>query len=371
MLVEKVSVKNFKLFGDFSVEGLRQFTLLGGDNNCGKTALLEAILLCAHRKRSAYPVQTALRENRTKDEAFADMFRHRDIGSAFAIACQGNGTELAAEGKILTETRDEYDEPRIGDLPPKGFDPDKPMSIGTVQVKRLQIDYRENGDCGGMLFKLGPDYPYLTAAPVGRFRESPRFVHMRVDGGLARRSGVFAKDPDNLSALDNFGKKPEILDALKIISPAVRDAVVGSEHGKSGIWVEIEGTANKIPAAFLGAGVQKFLSLMLVLLLGNGGLFLLDEITTGWHHARLAELWKMIFRVCEERGHQIIATTHSREGIAAFAQAAKDEGAQDDACYIRLDSVEWESDPRRRIKPSSYSGELLWFATHEMETEVR
>ena len=47
-MFEKVRVKNFKCFDDLTVEDLGTITLVVGDNNVGKTALLEALwLACA------------------------------------------------------------------------------------------------------------------------------------------------------------------------------------------------------------------------------------------------------------------------------------------------------------------------------------
>ena len=72
-----------------------------------------------------------------------------------------------------------------------------------------------------------------------------------------------------------------------------------------------------------------------------------------WHHSHLADLWRVIFRVCKERNHQIIATTHSDEGVTAFVQAAEAEKAEDECCYIRLDPAQ-----KRRSAGESQRGLL-------------
>ena len=102
-----------------------------------------------------------------------------------------------------------------------------------------------------------------------------------------------------------------------------------------------------------GAGAQKILSLALVLNSHENGLFLLDEITVGWHHSHLTDLWRLIFRVCKERNHQIIATTHSDEGVTAFVQAAEAEKAEDECCYVRLDPP-YKGDPPGKVNAVYY-----------------
>ena len=42
-----LSIKNFRCFSDFTIEPLERVNLIAGENNSGKTALLEAVFLVA------------------------------------------------------------------------------------------------------------------------------------------------------------------------------------------------------------------------------------------------------------------------------------------------------------------------------------
>ena len=107
MLIEKVTVRNFKILGDFAVEGLRPVTLLGGKNGCGKSSLLESILLCTHRKRSAYPIQIALRGKRPENRAVVELFHNLNIGEEFSVVCEGD-VNFAAIGNIGADWEDSF-----------------------------------------------------------------------------------------------------------------------------------------------------------------------------------------------------------------------------------------------------------------------
>ena len=377
MLVESVSVKNFKLLGDFSVGGLRQFTLVGGDNGVGKTTLLEAILLCfsgqMHGQQVSQEMAQAILPMRdirlAHPTTVGNLFHGRNVANKIGVECHVDKVAYRAEGEFIHDSPDgkaqiSLDKPEQGgDGTPSAskrnfmrvsfFTDDAPQGRATLSFNQ------QSGGRAPSLGVLSNDIHAIEKFGVAMFMNG--FLNSNPDS-----------DAENLSHILIEGEENAAVDAMKIIVPQLRQiALVKVNNHRSHIFVQLGNDRKKIPAIFLGGGACKLLSLVLFLHSTHNVCFLLDEVTVGWHHSHLIDLWRMIFRVCREHNHQVIATTHSREGIGAFAQAAKDEDCQDDACYIRLDNVEWETDPKRKIKPSSYSGEKLRYAVHEMETEVR
>lgn len=363
MLIEKVTVRNFKILHNFTVEGLRPVTLLGGKNGCGKTSLLEAVLLCMHRKKSVYPFQIALRDKRPESRAIVELFHNLNTDGEFSVVCGGKNAECAAIGNIGEEWEDAFAPPRIADAG-AGF------PIGTAQVKLLTVDYKEDGRLRGVeVFRIKQNPPYVGVTFLEdedsvRFHVSGDFIHYRPDGGLL---GMFGADADTLSALEleQPDAKPQVVEVLRIAAPHVRDIALTKD--KQDIVAVLEGGI-VISAASLGAGARKLLSLALILHRWRDGLFLLDELTVGWHHSVLVDTWRMIFRVCKDCRHQVIATTHSDDAITAFVEAAELEKCQSDACYVRLDRK--NKDGHIRVRPAVYDYEHL-DAAREMELEIR
>ena len=370
MLVESVSVKNFKLLGDFSVGGLRQFTLVGGDNGVGKTTLLEAVKLCFSwnewEQSKVPPLLEPLRSaSIMNDGAFARLFHGGNPDAPITAQCVANNTSYSVKAELSRALPTASGAGTFADVGKIGgggdIRPIEPMRVGYSMGSESHGPFiLAVGDEG---FKF--DRPKEKSAVLLPFQ----IVAYILNGGLGMDRP--AEDADCLTNLEDRGGKEVVLETLQSVVPQASDIAVRSIRKSPLVGVQMQGTQAKRPSVLCGTGTQKILSLALMLGGHENSLFLVDEVTVGWHHSHLVDLWRMIFRICKERSHQIIATTHSREGIAAFAQAAKAEGSMDDSCYIRLDEVEWETDPKRKIKPSSYSGEKLWYAVHEMETEVR
>jgi AAA15 family ATPase/GTPase len=90
-----------------------------------------------------------------------------------------------------------------------------------------------------------------------------------------------------------------------------------------------------LPIRAMGDGINKLLHYLAVMIANPGGIFLFDEIETGFHYSFYPKLWEIISTVAQNTKSQVIATTHSYECIES---AVKGTSKVDPSLltYVRL-----------------------------------
>src|SRR4030081_3116724 len=67
-MLKSLSIKNFRLFRNLKVDSLNRVNLIAGENNTGKTAVLEAIYLLLGDSKSFTAFASAFRSNQGADD---------------------------------------------------------------------------------------------------------------------------------------------------------------------------------------------------------------------------------------------------------------------------------------------------------------
>jgi hypothetical protein len=175
------------------------------------------------------------------------------------------------------------------------------------------------------------------------------------------------EDPNAISEwfgkLELSGKKKQLVDALQLMENRISDLFTIVSGGIGYIYANTA-TGMKMPLRVMGEGMNKLLSVALIMLANPGSILLLDEVENGFHYSFHEKFWELIFKLSAETNCQVFATTHSYECIdGAIAAAAKNHNG-DNLSYIRLGEKDGE------IFPHIFSKESLDFAL-KSEMEVR
>ncbi|WP_428275847.1 AAA family ATPase [Candidatus Palauibacter sp.] len=119
----------------------------------------------------------------------------------------------------------------------------------------------------------------------------------------------------------------KVVDALRLVVDGVESADVVAEHTgrqrpRDRVIVRLKGDPAPVPLKHLGDGAVRVFGVALALANSRNGFLLIDEVENGIHHSVQKRFWRMVLETAEANNVQVLATTHSRDCVEGFAQAA-------------------------------------------------
>jgi predicted ATPase len=347
LILDSLEIRQFRTFQQLKIERLGRVNLIVGQNNVGKSCLLEALWLYARQGSPALIIQLLA----ARDESSSPSARN----------------VIDLEDQVLAIKHLFYGRYNIQDQP-------EPIQIGSLGSKNgmlsitvgwygIQVDKEGNRE----LLPLKPqeydtvDNPILgLAVQIGK---QPKVIH-RLDRFFDYRWSVrLSEEPINIRCIftsanglnpDEIGQlwdsialtdlqEDIVLPSLRLITPKVEGIALvdnplfkRSRRDRERIpIVKISGLNEPIPLRSQGEGMNRIFGLALALANAREGLLLIDEIESGLHYSVQPDLWRLIFEAAHRLNVQVFATTHSWDCIDAFREAAQ-EHQQDEGLIISL-----------------------------------
>jgi AAA15 family ATPase/GTPase len=334
-------VENFKKFESLEVNDIGQFNLIVGDNNVGKTCLLEALLFDENNLKWASNLHQTLylrginftpKHYNLKDIEFPKIsyFNYilKNVNERLNITFKSKliSNTLSIEYQTSKQLKKEDYKNRIDNFDfqnlehwLKFFKNDK-----FIELQFLYQDSLEDS--------LDLYWPFINFN-LSYSNDLEDFIRT-----LDKKRN---EDDQKISDL-SFDHKIELIKILnKIFNIEIVDYSRKSFGDNGMISIATKDNTNYIPITQFGDGFNKIfryiVEIMYVKEIG-GDKLMIDEIDTGIHHSKLKDFWINIFKVCKELDVQLFATTHSKECSEAFVEAAKslDQKIQSEIRLIEL-----------------------------------
>lgn len=312
------------------MEGLGRVNLLVGPNNCGKTSLLEAILLLASPldpcllgvrclRRGAVSAPAGDGNLNAARIALRHLFCGHQIqaGSSFEVAGRWAGAPQQLFAHITKQPGPSTQAPTVPTeawLTVRRSGPGPSTPAGQPAPSESES------------IPLTKSFEWPFSDWAERQRVSTVRPTMSLGTASASRNGVIAA----LSAIQLNPEEALVLDILRLIEPKLEGItavptpeIPGLAQDRGGVFVKLQGQRERVPIASLGEGTWRLLGLALALVDAKGSVLLVDEIDIGLHYSVQAQMWRMVKLAAEQLDVQVFATTHSRDCIHALAQLAR------------------------------------------------
>ncbi len=337
--IKNIEIKNFKLFKDFKAEGFGRVNLIGGKNNVGKTAFMEACFIIDNfnsfylnnhkeidgmRERLYFEIIKSLiviQMNR-----FGNNFILQWVLNNYNLHTFSN-FEIEIEKNIKLVAEDYFIRPEVFLIKSwwnyGGFN-----LLGHRKNKYFNIIKEEN-----------------SLPKIDIFN----FVSMCNNNQITLRKLLSKIKKENKNDLIN-NYLEELFDIERI--DMTEDEI---------ILFKDEETIN---ISEYGDGIKNFINIVMTILYYKNSVIFIDEIENGIHYSNYDRLWKIILTISKEQNVQVFATTHSKECIESYARVAK-ELEDKDITFFKLGRNQ-----QNELKGMVYPYD--WFIDSiEQEEEVR
>ncbi len=343
------TIENFRLFDMLTVEPLARVNLIAGDNNGGKTALLEALWL--HSGPNMPELCLRLSGFRgipgpNPRRLWHDVFYNFDAERKIVLLAKGTWGDAERTLKVFSRIADNTVVTLASEnMPSVPFWSSQENDFSVASTSEIVFEYtdqhKNNFVSVGRWVRtelapvaLLPNLPQIAgegmASQQAAMPERPPAVFL----SARQRSGP-EEDVVRFGEAELAGYSDQIVDCLKQVDPRIKRLTTISAPPSPMLYADV-GLSRPVPMGFLGDGIGRLLSVVLAFHSARDGTILIDEIENGIHHSRLTGVWKHIGWLSREFNVQVFATTHSYECIVAANKAFKSIEMRDELAYVRL-----------------------------------
>ncbi len=321
-MLTKLHIQSFRGLQDFHLEDLRPINVLVGENNSGKTSVLEAMM--------AFLAPGSLR-------TWSYLLYARDP--------DGDISNLGRLASWLFPVvgRDSMDERRDISIDGVWFGDSEKLTMNYRKDEEMMEAGRRRNQEGGWdevltsvsIAKVSASFFSSEGEKSGELRFIPRtrerrvFEPIKVEGGIERmprRPVEYVKphahrsrgySANSISEAVRRGLKEVLLGFLQIFDSEISEIDVIED---STVIIQHR-TLGPLPLHAFGDGLRKALVVAGHAFRVPGGVLLVDEAESALHVTCQRDFFTALFKLCESLQVQVFLTTHSLDAVDGIIQA--------------------------------------------------
>ncbi|PDW13066.1 AAA family ATPase [Helicobacter pylori] len=358
-MIQSVRIKNFKNFKNTQIDGFTKLNIITGQNNAGKSNLLEALYYLVgksmHPCTNVLEIYDNIRKEPLTSELKSLMFYGLDTEKKIQITTTlDNNQTLDLQIKFIANEKQKVIESQI-----------IPTVEHAQEFSRLNFTLKKNNE------EIYNDH--LNIAKVPNFPPIPN------QSGYNRQFKNF--DPNQLQKLLPFEsatiipsdvayRQAHMIQAVsKICSNNQLEKELNerlNQFDKSiqairfsankQLKLKVKNIKEKVPLSVFGDGLKKYLHIVSAFMADNAKTIYIDEVENGLHFSRMRLLLRCVIDFINDNKDgnlQVFMTTHNQEFIEILDQVIREK---DFAHQTKLFCLEQYDD---LIVAESYYGENL------------
>ena len=340
-MINYISIENFRCFQQSTFKNFSNINLIGGLNNSGKSALLEAILLLLSPQLETITLLNKYRneivtKKNTFDKTWDYLFFNANKSQPIKLSTTSNLYHHEYCLAIRKSENDQFNNVAFYEKLKNSNEKNLEQALKDFELFTLKQNIIHSLDLYITDNELEDSFiGSFSFTDSGRLTmlETPTYLFNQV----AYRPAKQIISPSQLSKLLDItidkGYLNDIIQTIKIIDYSIIDIRVIENK-----VLLSRDKVSYLPISLFGDAITSTLFMILTLFsLDENGFLLIDEVENGIHHSKHLNFIKHISALALRRNIQIFMTTHSSEFIKSFNEySLEDKTLSDKLCYTEL-----------------------------------
>lgn len=340
-------IENFKKFESLEVNDIGQFNLIVGDNNVGKTCLLEALLLNTSIKENLGLFNTLLkvRNPQFQSPKMSKENSHFNADYNLFTICSNNREKPF---RLLLKKNDsslnfEYRVENIyGKLKDQHNTELKNFAKNVIEEYPEIDELSEN-----WLFAFLNNKPIYIVDVTSKYYKN--FVNVEYSTSIIQMKDGYDSTLFIKYSLLNPNQEKELVFLLNNVFTDLQIQNIRINQFEIQITTKTRNYYH--PISEYGGGMMRYFRFIIEIIQCEDNRIMIDEVEIGVHHTKYKEFWKNILKLVENKKIQLFATTHSQECTEAYIQASADLDVTNNIRLIKLE----ESTNKDKIYSSTFT----------------
>jgi len=323
--VFRIDVTSYRGITNFTIDDLADINIIVGENNCGKTSLLEAIQIL----NKPYDFGNIVMVSRLRDKirmlspkytqsqysSFMNIFNKSKEELMISLHCKilNKDIDLSLEGEVNDSL---ISESQLAEL----------QRVGSGGKFIPAVDEEVRTFFGRLIVRGKLLLPVSSSENV-MLNKYSRIIRSNNSKALAPINYL---SPIDHAVIDRFNEitrtKNLRENVIRILQSAfdtnIQDLrTVEDDDGRTLRMIEHR-ILGDMPLSTYGDGIKKVIALANAAASVKDGILLVDEYETAIHPKAMDQVFRFLINVCKERNIQLFMTTHSAEALDKMLQCA-------------------------------------------------
>ncbi|MCD8287803.1 MAG: AAA family ATPase [Porphyromonadaceae bacterium] len=309
--IEEIKIAGYRGIKSLELSGLRRINMILGNNNCGKSTVLEAILIGLVPSNALIPVQMNGYRNYFNFRKYDVALFFHNLDTDMPIIMDG----LMSGGMPWNVNIKYFESERLND--------ESLLQDGSG------LDATPTSRCGLLYnFSLGSE-KYRSTIEFKKDPQSNNYKFSKNSTKKTRESFKVDYVAPNYSfdrfiaTFNNIVTENEtegIIRVLQNVEPRITGLAVAD-----GTVMANVGLKRMVPINMLGDGFKKLFAVLIAMYHVRGGMLIVDEIDNGLYYKSMRTLWSALLKAADELDVQVFASTHSKDSLLALKSVLTDE----------------------------------------------